>query len=134
MKMKKNILFSLFICVIFSVYGNDANRREDKCAGYLFAYFEGSGDKNRQEQLRFGVSADAVNWFALNNNQPIIPSDEISQTGDIRDPHILRGEDGKTFPHFFEIDDSGDEITTGKEYKSHCFIRRFLLITCSTAV
>jgi hypothetical protein len=96
--MKKNILFSLLICVVFSVYGNDTNQREEpEYAGYLFAYFEGSGDKNKQEQLRFGVSADAVNWFALNNNQPIIPSGEISQTGGIRDPHILRGEDGKTF-------------------------------------
>ncbi|WP_207425865.1 family 43 glycosylhydrolase [Pedobacter sp. SYSU D00535] len=65
--------------------------------GYLFAYFEGSGDKTKQEQLRFGVSANAVNWFALNNNEPIIPSAQISQTGGIRDPHILRGEGGKDF-------------------------------------
>jgi len=68
-----------------------------KFDGYLFAYFEGSGDKYKQEQLRFGVSADGINWFALNNNQPIISSNEISQTGGIRDPHILRGEDRKTF-------------------------------------
>ena len=63
-------------------------------AGYLFAYFEGSGDKNQQEQLRFAVSEDAVNWYALNNNRPIIASDSISESGGIRDPHILRGEDG----------------------------------------
>jgi hypothetical protein len=65
--------------------------------GYLFAYFEGSGETNKQEQLRFAVSPDAVNWYALNANRPIIPSTEISQTGGIRDPHILRGEDGKSF-------------------------------------
>lgn len=35
--------------------------------------------------------------FALNNNQPVIASGQISQTGGIRDPHILRCEDGKTF-------------------------------------
>lgn len=65
--------------------------------GYLFAYFEGSGDTKKQEQLRFAVSSNAVDWNALNNNEPIIPSENISQTGGIRDPHILRGEDNKTF-------------------------------------
>lgn len=62
--------------------------------GYLFAYFEGSGDNNLMEQLRFAVSEDAKNWYALNGNQPIIASDTISESGGIRDPHILRGEDG----------------------------------------
>ena len=63
-------------------------------AGYLFAYFEGGGEKNLQEQLRFAVSEDARNWYALNDNKPIIASDSISESGGIRDPHILRGEDG----------------------------------------
>ena len=61
-------------------------------SGYLFAYFEGSGDK--QEELRFAASEDAQNWYALNGNRPIIASDSISESGGIRDPHILRGEDG----------------------------------------
>lgn len=61
-------------------------------AGYLFAYFEGSGDK--QEHLRFAISEDAKNWYALNDNQPVIASDSITTSGGIRDPHILRGEDG----------------------------------------
>lgn len=71
--------------------------REPKFTGYLFAYFEGSGDKDKQEQLRFAVSENAMDWFALNNNQPVLPSSEISNTGGIRDPHILRREDGKGF-------------------------------------
>ena len=62
--------------------------------GYLFAYFEGGGDKNQQEQLRFAVSDDARSWYALNNNKPIVASDTISESGGIRDPHILRGDDG----------------------------------------
>jgi hypothetical protein len=65
--------------------------------GYLFAYFEGKGPAEKQEQLRFAVSDDAVNWKALNNNEPIIPSKDISNTGGIRDPHILRGADGNSF-------------------------------------
>lgn len=64
----------------------------NKFAGYLFAYFEGSG--NKQEYLRFAISEDAKNWYALNDNQPVIASDSISTSGGIRDPHILRGEDG----------------------------------------
>ena len=63
-------------------------------SGYLFAYFEGSGDTKLMEQLRFAVSEDAQNWYALNGNRPIIASDSISESGGIRDPHILRGEDG----------------------------------------
>ncbi|MFD2744663.1 MULTISPECIES: glycoside hydrolase family 43 protein [Sphingobacterium] len=64
--------------------------------GYLFAYFEGDGTPALQEQLRFAVSHDAQHWYALHNNQPILNSSDISSTGGIRDPHILRGaqEDG----------------------------------------
>ncbi len=65
--------------------------------GYLFAYFEGSGNSNTQEQLRFAVSDDGTHWTALNGNQPVLASDTISQTGGIRDPHILRGADHNTF-------------------------------------
>ena len=68
------------------------NATKNKYAGYLFAYFEGSG--NRQEHLRFAISEDAKNWYALNDNQPVIASDSVSTSGGIRDPHILRGEDG----------------------------------------
>lgn len=70
---------------------------KQKFEGYLFAYFEGSGDHKTQEQLRFAVSENAVDWFALNNNEPIITSKEISQTGGIRDPHLLRGVEDQTF-------------------------------------
>ena len=70
---------------------------EPPYAGYLFAYFEGRGEGKLQEQLRFAVSRDARDWYALNGNRPILASDTISESGGIRDPHILRGEDGKTF-------------------------------------
>ncbi|MBA4316867.1 MAG: 1,4-beta-xylanase, partial [Flavobacterium sp.] len=70
---------------------------EQELQGYLFTYFEGSGPRQSDEQIRFGASADAVNWFALNNNQPIISSEKIAGTAGIRDPHILRGEDGQLF-------------------------------------
>ena len=70
---------------------------DQELQGYLFTYFEGSGPRTSDEQVRFAVSADAINWFALNKNQPIIASEKISGTGGIRDPHILRAEDEKNF-------------------------------------
>lgn len=84
---------------IFVTHAQHSPSADEKvsCAGYLFAYFEGSGEPMQREQLRFAASKNALDWSALNNNQPIIPSSQISQTGGIRDPHILRGEDGKTF-------------------------------------
>ncbi len=96
--MKKKIIIPFFFLSIFFISGFAQSKTpENKFDAYLFAYFEGKGKGIEQEQLRFAVSADAINWFTLNNNQPIIPSSEISQTGGIRDPHILRGEDGKSF-------------------------------------
>ncbi len=61
---------------------------------YLFAYFEGTGEGRQQEHLRFAVSEDAIHRHALNDNAPVVSSDTISKSGGIRDPHILRGEDG----------------------------------------
>ncbi len=62
---------------------------------YLFTYF--TGNKGAEESIRFAISKDGYSFKALNNNQPIIASSTISETGGVRDPHILRGADGKTF-------------------------------------
>lgn len=90
------IKYFLFLTLCLFSLGIQAKKKvaKEMFTGYLFAYFEGGGDKNQQEQLRFAVSEDAQNWFALNNNRPVIASDSISTSGGIRDPHILRGEDG----------------------------------------
>ncbi|MBE8721520.1 family 43 glycosylhydrolase [Sphingobacterium pedocola] len=95
MKISTIITFFFFLASI-TAFGQ-ASSVKPQFDGYLFAYFEGSGSKELQEQLRFAVSQDAINWKTLNNNQPIIPSSDISQTGGIRDPHLLRGADGKAF-------------------------------------
>ncbi len=88
----KRIVFSLLAMVVSLTLA--AKPLNSPFAGYLFAYFEGGGDHNLMEQLRFAVSEDAQNWYALNDNRPIVASDSISESGGIRDPHILRGEDG----------------------------------------
>jgi len=65
--------------------------------GYLFTYFEGSGDRDKQEQIRFALSEDGINWKALNKNAPVLSADTISVSGGVRDPHILRSQDGRQF-------------------------------------
>lgn len=61
-------------------------------AAYLFSYF--TGNNISQEAIRFALSNDGLVYKALNNDLPIIASSAISRTGGVRDPHILRGEDG----------------------------------------
>jgi len=86
LKQIKLPVFFLFL-LIFSVLTVLA---EDVFTAYLFAYF--TGNNKSQEAIRFALSDDAHNFKALNNNNPVISSEEISSTGGIRDPHILRGE------------------------------------------
>ena len=64
-------------------------------SAYLFVYF--TGNSNDQESIRFALSNDGYTYKALNNNLPVLGSDTISEKHGIRDPHILRGVDGKTF-------------------------------------
>jgi hypothetical protein len=64
-------------------------------SSYLFVYF--TGNSGTEEAIRFAVSNDGYNYTALNSNLPIIASDTISNKGGVRDPHILRGIDGKTY-------------------------------------
>lgn len=93
--LSQAILSLGFLLLPATVPGVSAKTKPaEKFTGYLFAYFEGSGDKNLQEHLRFAVSRDARDWYALNGNRPVISSDTISTSGGIRDPHILRGDDG----------------------------------------
>ena len=77
------------LCMATAVQAAGAKDTKPQMEGYLFAYFEGGGDKNLQEHLRFAVSADAVNWYALNDNRPVVASDSISESGGIRN---IRGE------------------------------------------
>jgi len=92
--MKKILMTTLLLGLAFNMQAAKQKKQEPVFTGYLFAYFEGGGDTKLMEQLRFAVSEDAQNWYALNGNRPIISSDTISESGGIRDPHILRGEDG----------------------------------------
>lgn len=73
----------------------DTQHRDKNYSAYLFTYF--TGNRKSEEAIRFALSKDGYNFKALNNNNPVITSEQISSTGGVRDPHILRGADGKTF-------------------------------------
>lgn len=64
-------------------------------SAYLFVYF--TGNTKSEEAIRFALSYDGYNYKALNGNKPVISSEKISSTGGVRDPHILRRADDKTF-------------------------------------
>ena len=64
-------------------------------SAYLFAYFIGNNQSD--EQIRFALSNDGYNYVPLNNGNAVIGSDSISLKKAVRDPHIMRAQDGKTF-------------------------------------
>lgn len=87
---------TLFLgCITFAFTSWTAGAQESKKSAYLFAYF--TGNSGLEESIRFALSNDGYTYRALNRNQPVISSAEISSSGGVRDPHILRGADGKTF-------------------------------------
>jgi arabinoxylan arabinofuranohydrolase len=98
MKLLKNwcLRTALFLGVLGWAAGcNNEKKHGDELGAYLFAYFTGNGPG--EEAIRYAISPDGFNYRALNENKPIVSSDSISSTGGVRDPHIIRGEDGKTY-------------------------------------
>ena len=86
-------LFTSFLLLLAS-FANIAAASPEYTA-YLFAYF--TGNAPGQEQIRFAISEDGFNYRALNGNNPIVDSKDISTSGGVRDPHIMRSADNKTF-------------------------------------
>ncbi|MEN2413159.1 family 43 glycosylhydrolase [Flavobacterium mesophilum] len=99
----KKLKFSLVaLASFFSVLQAQNNQKgtpppvaEKDLTAYLFVYF--TGNKVEEEAVRYAVSADGYHYYHLNDNKPVLDSKVISSTGGVRDPHILRGDDGKTF-------------------------------------
>ena len=63
-------------------------------AEYLFVHFK--MEQNDQcEQIYFGVSQDGYTWETVNQDAPVLVS-TLGEKG-VRDPHIIRSQDGKKF-------------------------------------
>ncbi|SEO95847.1 Glycosyl hydrolases family 43 [Mucilaginibacter gossypiicola] len=96
------ITINIALIIFFSfssqltVLAQKSNRKPNSdYKGYLFAYF--TGNQKSEEAIRFAISTDGYHYWALNHNEPVVNSSVISETGGVRDPHILRCADGKTF-------------------------------------
>ena len=83
----KNI--ALALALVLSMHATAAQKNY---AAYLFTYFTGNAPE--KEQICYALSSDGWNYTPMNNGLPVIASDTIARTHCVRDPHILRGEDG----------------------------------------
>lgn len=88
----KRLLLSAIISAGFTVA---TAQNEDSYVAYLFTYFTGNAPE--QEQICYALSDNGYDFTPLNGGTPVIQSDTIAFTQCVRDPHILRCEDGKTF-------------------------------------
>lgn len=77
-------MLSSIMAVALALAGNNSH--------YLFAYF--SGDTSAGQQVSFAVSTDGIHFTPLNDGLPVLASDSISLSGGVRDPHILKCDDG----------------------------------------
>lgn len=86
----KSILSASLLALSASAFAQNNDK-----VSFLFTYFTGNAPE--QEQICYALSEDGYNYTLLNQGLPVIKSDTIAYTQCVRDPHILRGEDGKTF-------------------------------------
>ncbi|MBM6670317.1 family 43 glycosylhydrolase [Phocaeicola coprophilus] len=93
--MNKPLLICLLSLLLLPGHTQAAGIEEKDYAGYLFAYF--TGNRIEEESIHFAISRDGYTFRALNGNKPVLDSRVISSTGGVRDPHILRAEEGHTF-------------------------------------
>lgn len=69
---------------------------------YLFAYF--TSNETFGQQVYYAVSDNGLDFVPLNGGRPVIAADSISQSGGVRDPHLLRAEDGSILLSLTDMD------------------------------
>lgn len=69
-----------------------AYAQTDEPTRYLFAYF--TNNTTEGQQVCYAVSQNGLDFTPLNGGRPVIASDTISRSGGVRDPHLLRTDDG----------------------------------------
>ena len=93
MKHHSSAIAALALSLAVGFNANAAS--DDQYAAYLFTYF--TGNHITEEAICLAVSNDGYNFRALNGGKPILDSREISSTGGMRDPHILRAQNDSVF-------------------------------------
>lgn len=74
----------------FDVY---VRQKDSPYAHYLFTFFPSNTDEN----IYYAVSDNGYDYTVINKNKPVITAKDITIMGGLRDPHILRGEDGRFY-------------------------------------
>ena len=93
--LRMRVMAIALLLSVFPAFSQQEPLPEKDYVAYLFTYF--TGNHISQEAVCYAVSMDGYAYWALNDGKPVIDSKVISSTGGVRDPHILRGQDGKTF-------------------------------------
>ena len=91
---------------VFAVINNASSQ---PMKHYLFAYF--NNNTTEGQQVCYAVSDDGIHFSPLNGGKPVIASDTIARSGGVRDPHILRGNDGWFYQVLTDMDMSKGKWT-----------------------
>ena len=74
----------------FDVY---VHQKDSPYSHYLFTFFPSNSDEN----IYYALSDNGYDYTVINKNKPVISAKNITIMGGLRDPHILRGEDGRFY-------------------------------------
>ena len=74
----------------FDVY---VHQKDSPYSHYLFAFFPSNSDEN----IYYALSDNGYDYTVINQNKPVFTAEGHTVMGGLRDPHILRGEDGRFY-------------------------------------
>lgn len=97
----RDFILSLFLVLSLSSYGKGEH--------YLFSYF--LNNTTEGQQICYAVSDNGIDFEPLNGGKPVIGSDTISVSGGVRDPHLLRADDGWIYQVATDMDMSKGKWT-----------------------
>lgn len=86
--MLKKLCCTLFL-LYFGCLAAFAQQDDSQMVAYLMVYF-----KDETHGLYFAVSQDGYSFTDVRAGKPVIAGDSIAEQRGIRDPHIMRGNDG----------------------------------------
>lgn len=92
--MRATILFSILLLSLTTCVAQKKIKApsEKDLKAYLLVYF-----KDSTHSVHFAISTDGYSFTDINNGNPVIGGDTISEQKGIRDPYIYRAPDGTFF-------------------------------------
>jgi non-reducing end alpha-L-arabinofuranosidase len=104
---------ALSASIVLTIAAGSSGQAAPAYSGYAMAYFtESNAGLGNNYGLHLAVSSDGLNWTPLNQNNPVVTPSQ--GTGGLRDPFILRKQDG-TF-EILATDLNGTDFTQNNQY------------------